>query len=1372
MTTLDEIKRQTAQARSQLTAQQENLKIQREKAEKQKANIQKAKEKLPVATSQRALRQTMAGLKGRTKRREIKKVKTGLEKQTQNVKEFKEKLTTYETEKLKPFETKLISQEAEIRRVDEYNNAVARVEKAAAKGMVWALAFYGEGLVKKLALQYQRDLSLQRKLFKEQVSEFQMQNPTEKLVVDWKNLKVTGVQSGSLQQSLSWKNYNKEINKLENLKIVNLPATTLDVQTSNALVRPTGIGMVSALSDSNINLSSANASKINDNINVSTGSSGGFISKLRSGISNIIGSGSDNKKGFNQTQSFLTGNTISAYDPSKQIKNYVPPEKTTFQKITSLPGLALVSAREWTEKQNIIRTEELFEGMGNVMINKEGTLITGEGVGLTSSPLGEASKFVKEKEELLGSGLLKVLHPNTKAIKELESYDVKIKENLNKYNNLNNYEIPKFEDDNKKNGIFDYNELSEEKQRQYDNLNNKRKKVAQEYSDLQDVREKRTEDTSKRFRTTDPNERYAGSQMGINWFGKKVYEKNVPVTELTSPFGYLNVAVSSVTEATGQSVGNVYSLFAGEEGVGKGLFKSVEKVVKGEITGKEFISGFKKSDKEFSVWDLDKGVTRVGTKEDLERGSLMTIQPEEVSKVSTKVFDLGKYFIPVAGEYLFASEIGESFSQSGYSPKRFVKEKPMEALAVLTIGTLKVFSKASKFWNKPLKFEEGGVTRLTTRGDEFLGKTIKLADKGKSARVGGRQSIFETIPSKRGTYIKRVPIKSPVVDFKSTGEIGYDITEITSKGEKNYVEFIKRQTGQVGKAGSFTEVKVWEKGNLFRKGGMKDVYSGLPIDKLGRKEALKLLENIKNKEALLRLNRPVVKKSYLEGDVTIKGYKAKTGFIQSEEQPIMLADDVLGIKTRGGRTKIFSSSGRRVSLNKGEGNLAIEKNLLLKAEKYNKNIINVKGIDVKNIVSESKIISKGKVYEPIKNVDGLTAYEESSFEHLRTFSAGKYSPATKKTFIEAGDTYLIKKTIREKGAQTIQEGSPDKIFKNLDSGKNILLQEQKQILKVAPKIKEVELVGTKVGTKIEAQVFKQDNLPFMVGGTGLVTLPFQTQGVYGETIQEFTYPGVTQFAKQSLVLEPTTQLKQDIGLKTQLKQDIGLKTQLKQDIGLKTQLKQDIGLKTQLKQDIGLKTQLKQDIGLKTQLKQDIGLKTQLKQDIGLKTQLKQDIGLKTELKTSQRTSQKKSQKKSQRIKKEFDIYPKPKIIIPTTSKTPYKNILKKVREEYFEIFEKKKGKEVSIGTAKGIEKAAKKLKTGLKSGLEASGFIVEKRTGKKVKLSTILPLLGEEFRASKTTPYFAVQKKTKRLGTRTETKKIQKERTFFRRTNGKFKFF
>ena len=1321
MTTLDEIKRQTAQARSQLTAQQENLKIQREKAEKQKANIQKAKEKLPVATSQRALRQTMAGLKGRTKRREIKKVKTGLEKQTQNVKEFKEKLTTYETEKLKPFETKLISQEAEIRRVDEYNNAVARVEKAAAKGMVWALAFYGEGLVKKLALQYQRDLSLQRKLFKEQVSEFQMQNPTEKLVVDWKNLKVTGVQSGSLQQSLSWKNYNKEINKSENLKIVNLPATTLDVQTSNALVRPTGIGMVSALSDSNINLSSANASKINDNNigfnRVSTGNTGSFISKLRSGISNLIGSGSDIKKNyekdFNKTQSFLTGNTISAYQP---IKNYVPPEKTTFQKITSLPGLALVSAREWTEKQNIIRTEELFEGMGNVMINKEGTLITGEGVGLTSSPLGEASKFVKEKEELLGSGLLKVLHPNTKAIKELESYDVKIKENLNKYNNLNNYEIPKFEDDNKKNGIFDYNELSEEKQRQYDNLNNKRKKVAQEYSDLQDVREKRTEDTSKRFRTTDPNVRYAGSQMGINWFGKKVYEKNVPVTELTSPFGYLNVAVSSVTEATGQSVGNVYSLFAGEEGVGKGLFKSVEKVVKGEITGKEFISGFKKSDKEFSVWDLDKGVTRVGTKEDLERGSLMTIQPEEVSKVSTKVFDLGKYFIPVAGEYLFASEIGESFSQSGYSPKRFVKEKPMEALAVLTIGTLKVFSKASKFWNKPLKFEEGGVTRLTTRGDEFLGKTIKLADKGKSARVGGRQSIFETIPSKRGTYIKRVPIKSPVVDFKSTGEIGYDITEITSKGEKNYVEFIKRQTGQVGKAGSFTEVKVWEKGNLFRKGGMKDVYSGLPIDKLGRKEALKLLENIKNREALLRLNRPVVKKSYLEGDVTIKGYKAKTGFIQSEEQPIMLADDVLGIKTRGGRTKIFSSSGRRVSLNKGEGNLAIEKNLLLKAEKYNKNIINVKGIDVKNIVSESKIISKGKVYEPIKNVDGLTAYEESSFEHLRTFSAGKYSPATKKTFIEAGDTYLIKKTIREKGAQTIQEGSPDKIFKNLDSEKNILLQEQKQILKVAPKIKEIELVGTKVGTKIEAQVFKQDNLPFMVGGTGLVTLPFQTQGVYGETIQEFTYPGVTQFAKQSLVLEPTTQLKQDIGLKTQLKQDIGLKTQLKQDIGLKTELK--------------------------------------------------------TSQRTSQRTSQKKSQKKSQRIKKEFDIYPKPKIIIPTTSKTPYKNILKKVREEYFEIFEKKKGKEVSIGTAKGIEKAAKKLKTGLKSGLEASGFIVEKRTGKKVKLSTILPLLGEEFRASKTTPYFAVQKKTKRLGTRTETKKIQKERTFFRRTNGKFKFF
>ena len=50
--------------------------------------------------------------------------------------------------------------------------------------------------------------------FEKSVRQWEIENPTEKLMVDWKGLKVTGVQSGALGQSLSIENYNRRIGEV------------------------------------------------------------------------------------------------------------------------------------------------------------------------------------------------------------------------------------------------------------------------------------------------------------------------------------------------------------------------------------------------------------------------------------------------------------------------------------------------------------------------------------------------------------------------------------------------------------------------------------------------------------------------------------------------------------------------------------------------------------------------------------------------------------------------------------------------------------------------------------------------------------------------------------------------------------------------------------------------------------------------------------------------------------------------------------------------------------------------------------------------------------------------------------------------------
>ncbi len=113
----------------------------------------------------------------------------------------------------------------------------------------------------------------------------------------------------------------------------------------------------------------------------------------------------------------------------------------------------------------------------------------------------------------------------------------------------------------------------------------------------------------------------------------------------------------------------------------------------------------------------------------------------------------------------------------------------------------------------------------------------------------------------------------------------------------------------------------------------------------------------------------------------------------------------------------------------------------------------------------------------------------------------------------------------------------------------------------------------------------------------------------------------------------------------------------------------------------------------------------------------------------------------------------------PTPAEKAIKELAKAVKGD-FEVFARIEGQDISIGKAKTLKKAAKKLSKKLKGTLAASGFLEE--GGRR--LSAIeTGLIDNEFRVGRLDVTRVVQKKERRLGTPTETEQIQ----FFRKSKG-----
>ena len=780
-TTLQEAQAQVLAAESQLAQQRTQARIAQEKSAQQLRQLQTAQEKLPSGVSQMALRQKMAGIAGLIKRKAIKKVrekilgqKEKVQLQQKGIETYKKELTKYELEKIAPVKAK-------IKEAQEYQAAVKRIEKAAAKGKVWALAYYGEGLVQELAQKYMKRQKWEKKtqqMYKDigekaALSGVESLTPLEtkrfETALKYDILTLKGELTGELNDIKGIQDYNKYIKSLKE-KVTDeiIPPTTLPPITEPALVKPTFfqklkkaitlpgiIPVVSALPRDTARvdkISLQQISKIKEDlsfqskgklvlkdaedfgreINERTGATSFTVAvpikrqdgelvvqdynflfrdgklvrskktgkalidekiflekdKARSeklaresillrddrdlkrfeppkvdGLGSITGYAirapmvSDSKLGdrisfvdristiakktFEEDQARFTGAIISAYDPTREVTTYIPPEKTFLQKFISAPTIGLVAAREISERQKALVGAEALIGIGEVT-------------------------------KVSGVDIPHPYTPNIIEIKETKRLEIQANKDYKDFQNLKYVEIPKFESKNRMDGQFDYDSLTKTKQNEYDRLISKTNRAAQKAEDASIRHQDYVRETSRTFKA----------------FG---YEKKIPVTQLTSPLGYVGAQALTSIEQAGKGIGIAYEDITSFTGrISKQPFREVGQVIRREVEPGVLLKGKIEPD---VVYDFLTGEARVPTKKDITPGTLTFVQPEEVGKVATGVFRVGAYALPGVGAGIFAAEVGEELSQVGYDPLRFVKEKPVQAAflggALLGLGALK-----------------------------------------------------------------------------------------------------------------------------------------------------------------------------------------------------------------------------------------------------------------------------------------------------------------------------------------------------------------------------------------------------------------------------------------------------------------------------------------------------------------------------------------------------------------------------------------------------------------------------------------------------------------------------------------------------------
>lgn len=223
-----------ATIQEQITQQRTQVAQAQQKSQEALRQLQQAEAKIPEYQTQKALRQTYTGITGQQKRGVFQRIKSAILGQKQQVQQYQQGLQQYEQQVLTPAEQQVREAQA---RAEQYNYAVR--------------AYLGQvsgGSIKDVPLDIRRAAQQQAESLERQssfaltnyVRKFEQNNPGEKLIVDWDNFQIKGVESGALGASIPVSEYNKIVQSFQSpqMSIQDIPAQTLNVQMSSSLESP------------------------------------------------------------------------------------------------------------------------------------------------------------------------------------------------------------------------------------------------------------------------------------------------------------------------------------------------------------------------------------------------------------------------------------------------------------------------------------------------------------------------------------------------------------------------------------------------------------------------------------------------------------------------------------------------------------------------------------------------------------------------------------------------------------------------------------------------------------------------------------------------------------------------------------------------------------------------------------------------------------------------------------------------------------------------------------------------------------------------------------------------------------------------------
>lgn len=812
----------------------------------------------------------------------------------------------------------------------------------------------------------------------------------------------------------------------------------------------------------------------------------------------------------------------------------------------------------------------------------------------------------------------------------------------------------------------------------------------------------------------------------------------------------------AVGKTTGAVTGSVLTLAGKEEGIVSPMYYG-EKIGR-LIDDPSIAMDFFRKTKPDVVYDITGGVVREPTKADLTRQPRIEVLPESdiLSKseivtgaefVGQAGASVGKYFIPVVGTTIFASEVESELRPYDYNPLALAKEKPVQA--VVTGGAIVGFSlfKGIKKYKEPLVLKEGEDILLTTKGRNLFGKRVRV-----STEEGLK---FELLPARPKFRIQRKEVTSGQLK-ESVKQVEPTVLSLsdepTYKLYENYLTPIKdtkgyAQTIQSGEKRFVTE--------YLRSGKEKTIFTGLsPFTKEGKIERALTLEKFKDigvkgesAKGLIKLRQPKIleSKSDITGLVTESelGQKLLLRERETTTKKVEEFTDVFSrVKSRGGKPveKIKDIEVVPVKI--------MDDTQFFRGEVLERTTTKPLGKQEKRFDIVTGIKKTGEKELPVKavKVGDLDVAQIETFDIYRTATYGKdiTLPKFRRTS-ELGDTSVGNVIVRKPtgkdlidldeqlgatGVNVIEKSgvkSSEKYLKQLYGKQDItagglgIVKEIKVPKAPKPTTPKIELV--------------ESNFPTYVGGTRVSS---KIRIASRDILQNDQQPMFTgRISSDQLLISGSTP---EPSLMT---------TSFQTEV---TQEKLDLSGFTKQKTELLPKQRERQEVGVRAL---DI-LKLRPKQEQQPKEATKQTERLIDRLRQRQQELFGTPQK-TRLYSEEFTLEP-PKTPKVPVFKLPSAKITKRTaREQVSELFTalgKVKGEDIVLGEFKTKPQAERELKVFLKTTLGASGKI--KKGERELSFGELESFKGLEFRPAKRDVTRVVQERGFRLGTRTEVFKIQ----------------